>query len=282
MACFAQENAVTVTSLTKKAAAPPAVAAPAAGHTKPVLLAHWAADGKTLLTVGEDRKVFRWDTATGKLLDRIIDLPEEQLNSWRDPVAVSPDGRWLVVRQGMGARLFDLEGKKHVADLDLKDKAHYPHWEGFAFSDDGKRVFGFGQAQKKNSNFMITLLGAAVCWTADGRHESELLKADTKSGQEAFAEQYGKEKLMTVKVTGPRRAVAIGPPVRDPWASPTHPWPLAMGNQVTVKTADGKKVLLDTALSLRGGGPAVSADGQRVAFPLADKGVVILDLPADQ
>lgn len=276
LACSAQEYKVTVVSLTKKDKEPPAPAYE--GHTQPVLLVHWATDGKTLLTVGEDGKVFRWDTATGKLMERVIEVPDVRYSYWSTPLAVSPDGRWLIARQVGDVQLFDLMNKKQVATLNLKDKRHFMLWEGFAFSEDGKRVFAYGKAQVR-STFEATQLGAALCWRTDGTHEAETLDPANKKGEEVFAAKYGKEKLMKATTTGPRPVVTVGLSVRDPWASPSHPWPLSMGRQVTVKDADGKKVLFDAPLTLGSGGPVLSPDGKRIACPLADTGVVILDLP---
>src|SRR5262249_46193552 len=67
---------------------------PRGGHNSPITNLAFTADGKVLLSAGEDG-LRRWQVATGKELRR---LETKRLSGWRHDLAhlISPDGKYLV------------------------------------------------------------------------------------------------------------------------------------------------------------------------------------------
>jgi WD40 repeat protein len=106
--------------------------APSLGRPLPLTGASIAAfrpDGK-LLTVGTDNTIALRDTATGKVLDRLADLPVGIRH-----VAVSPDGKLLAASSGTQILLWDAASRRL---LDHPFVGHQAAVFGVAFSPDGK------------------------------------------------------------------------------------------------------------------------------------------------
>ena len=73
--------------------------------------------------------------------------------------------------------------------------------------------------------------------------------------------------------------VEVGPAIRDPWASSFNAGALNVGNKLTLRDRQSKKVLLDTDLHLNDGrGISFSPDGKQLAVPLNDNTVQIFEL----
>lgn len=277
LACYGSQNRVFIRNISQKEAPPePKVV----GHTAKIIYTHWSEDGKNLLTVGADKQVLRWDTATGKLLETVVVEEPQPASWWQGPVTISPDGKFLVVRSVSLAKLYDLEAKKEVATLAFNTRQFYPHWKGFFFSEDGKKVFGMGEAQENRTDFKIVIYGGTVCWnTADGSHVSEFIDMSGGDWQKAFNTQFGKEKLMVNKSAEQLPAIEIGQTIRDPWASSTNIGAQSMGNKITLVNKATKEPIFTTTQNITGEGVSISPDGKRIALPMADFSVVLLDLP---
>ena len=65
------------------------------GHTGDVVYAHFAPDGKTLLSLSDDHTLRRWDAATGEELGTLL---KNVSNSY---CKLSPDGKTLFVERGL-------------------------------------------------------------------------------------------------------------------------------------------------------------------------------------
>ena len=83
------------------------------GHTDCVLCAAWLPDGGRFLTGSRDGTVQLWDAATGQPLGPPLGAPAAHPRG-AEQLAVSPDGRRLLVRTGDDARLWDLERREPV------------------------------------------------------------------------------------------------------------------------------------------------------------------------
>lgn len=78
----------------------------------------WSADGKTLITAGDDRAVKVWDAATGKLLATI----EQAHKGTVLAVSLSPDGKTLATAgSNLVVKLWDVATNKEVAELTRHD-----------------------------------------------------------------------------------------------------------------------------------------------------------------
>jgi WD40 repeat protein len=279
LACFVDGTHVRVSSLTRKGQ--PSAAAPV-GHAARVLLTRFSDDGETVLTVGGDMKVLRWDARTGKLLETVVEQAPRPGTWWNDPCQFSPDGKFLVVGVVTQPCLFDLAGKKEVGTLAIRSEKYWAQWAGVDFSEDGKTVFARGTGQERRKNdFKIVTVGYAAAWgTADAALRSESGGGRGEGTDAVFERNYGKEKLAVAKPVPNLPEVAVGAGVRDPWASSMNAGPLTVGNLLTVRDRESKKVLVKRVLNLNGGrGIGFSPDGKRVALPMADNTVLILDLP---
>jgi RNA polymerase sigma factor (sigma-70 family) len=117
---------------------------PDAGHTNAVAAVAVSPDGKRLTTLGGDGTVRTWDAATGKELKR-VPMPEGH------GLALSPDGRSLLVSLAGGAGLWDVAGGKEPRRLRTGEAQPDEPAQGqllsARFSADGRRVavatFGF-------------------------------------------------------------------------------------------------------------------------------------------
>jgi len=102
-----------------------------AGHGKAIVSVGFAADGKGILSAGEDETVRRWDPETGK-----------EATASRLPVrgakkfVFSPDGR-RVISHFLGTELYDLESRETVGEY--PDPGN-PHTGMLAYSANGKRI----------------------------------------------------------------------------------------------------------------------------------------------
>jgi WD40 repeat protein len=113
----------------------------------PVVLTAFLADGRSVLTVGQDRVAQVWDTATGRELRHFDVTGAPGGGAVRAPlpfsplyrgVAVSADGKTLATTSADGAvRLWDVDRGKEAARLD--DEAGL-RTIGLALSADGKLV----------------------------------------------------------------------------------------------------------------------------------------------
>jgi WD40 repeat protein len=134
------------------------------GHMAKVIEVEITPDGRQLISASNDKTIRIWDTATGKPL-RII-RGESAPGNWGviRSMALSPDGKWLVVggqfhntdrNAGGTIRVFDYATGK----LDGLLKGHDNVVTALAFSPDGKRLVS-GSGDK---------LG--IVWDFEGRKE---------------------------------------------------------------------------------------------------------------
>jgi RNA polymerase sigma factor (sigma-70 family) len=125
------------------------------GHDRRVWALQFSADGKTLVTCGEDKAVRFWDVATGKQERAITGYPDIV-----GVVALSPDGSRLAtvgmteVQPGVGSwpranrvRLWDVAAGKEVTQLAVPPKDRY-YVADVAFTDDGKSLVTSGPDDK--------------------------------------------------------------------------------------------------------------------------------------
>lgn len=273
-ACFVEGTQVRVSNLTKPEQPP---TPPSDGHRQPVFFTHFAADSKTILTVGSDQRVLRWDVATGKLLEQILDQSSERSHFWSGPCAVSPDGKRLIVVSAGGANLIDLEKKEHLGFLSINQK-YRPTWSRFDFAADGKTLFARGTGQETGrTDFKIVILPYVVEWNLDEKRAiAEHLGATRDTPEDdVFKAHFGTRKLAAgVK---PSVEVTVGKALRDPWASNFNAGAIAVGSTVTIKNAAGKVLFEETISTHMGLGISISPDGKKSAIPRSNGTVAIIE-----
>jgi WD40 repeat protein len=101
------------------------------GHSNAVASVVVTPDGKTLISVSNDKSVRLWDTVTGKL-QKVLDGHAD----WVGSIIVTPDGTRLVTAGGgtdTTIRVWDLKTQKEVKKLE----GHTVAIRGMAFIDDG-------------------------------------------------------------------------------------------------------------------------------------------------
>jgi WD40 repeat protein len=251
------------------------------GHTQPVILTHFSDDGKTMLTVGSDDKVLRWDVATGKLLGTVINESGPFGRFWDKASTFSPSGKYLVVSEGGWLALYDIEKKQKVADLRTKDEKYTTRFNRVDFTADMKKLIARGEGQERRPDFNIVIVGYAAAWNIeDGSLISEFSDSKRDNGEAAFAANYANEKLIAPPAP-PQDVpeVEVGPAIRDPWASSRNAGPLYVGNKLTLRDRESNEVLLEKVLNLNDGrGISFSPDGKKMALPMNDNTVTIVEL----
>jgi hypothetical protein len=102
------------------------------GHGSAVASVAVTPDGKTLVSVGNDKTVRLWDASTGKLLKTL-----EGHDDWVGSVVVTPDGTRAVTAGGDHViRVWDLKAQKEVMRLE----GHTVAVRGLALTGDGKTL----------------------------------------------------------------------------------------------------------------------------------------------
>jgi RNA polymerase sigma factor (sigma-70 family) len=122
---------------------------PSAGHTGVVVALHFAADGRTLFSSGEDQRVIAWDVAAAKERERLFSgdrLGPPQPNwIWRGH-DLSADGKVLAVAGALrtGVRQMKLDGTMRLLDtVTGKELGAVPNPQGLRslrLAPDGKRL----------------------------------------------------------------------------------------------------------------------------------------------
>jgi len=109
------------------------------GHTARVATAVFTPDGKTLITVSNEKTIRFWDVATG-VSPRVLRPPIGRgFAGQLFAAAISPDGRTLAaggISDGFRFYLIDVETGRIVSQL----KGHTDVIQTLAFSADGKRL----------------------------------------------------------------------------------------------------------------------------------------------
>jgi RNA polymerase sigma factor (sigma-70 family) len=95
---------------------------------------HFAADGKTLISAGQDQTVRFWDLATGKL-QRLQRLPKSQLVK-----ALSKDGKTVAMTGEDHLHLWDIAAAKEIQRIPTGKLANEKRLLGVEFSPDGKTL----------------------------------------------------------------------------------------------------------------------------------------------
>ena len=97
--------------------------APAGGHLGAITAVRFTPDGKELVTAGTDRRVFRWDVATGR--QTVVATRSPRTSSWYSHLA--PDAAWGMERVGgafydlaTGEELFALPGVLTTPSADFR------------------------------------------------------------------------------------------------------------------------------------------------------------------
>jgi eukaryotic-like serine/threonine-protein kinase len=130
------EDAVRIwNAVTAQPIGPPLV------HTGHVSRVAFSADSRTILTWSEDKTVWQWEAATGKLRGRRTLARED--DPWT--TTFSPDGRTLLTRGLKTAWLWDFTGKR--SGQPLRPVGEVRHWfqeTAEAFSPDGKKILTAG------------------------------------------------------------------------------------------------------------------------------------------
>ncbi len=275
--CYADQSQIYLGVVNKKEQ--PKLAR-SVGHSRPVVVTHFSKDAKSLLTVGGDLRVIRWDLETGKPLETVLDDSARTVYSV-DKAGISPDGKLVYLILSGDLVLYNLETKKKVAELQANIPKFRTRFKEAYLSEDGKKIFARGEAQELNrGDFQIVIVGAVAAWnTADG---SEIaVHSGKESGEALFEKHFGKEKLAPAVAASPSvPLVTVGPLIRDPWMSPFNAMGTSIGNKLTLTDPASKKVLLDQVLYLNGGrGISFSSDGKKVALPMLDNSVQIFGIP---
>ncbi len=131
---------------------------------------HFAADGKTLISAGQDQTVRFWDRATGKL-QRLQRLPSSQ-----QVMALSADGKTVALTSEDYLHLWDIAAAKEIRRISTGKLRNEKYFNCVEFSPDGKSVAAGNRAST------IRL------WdTATGKERARYHHKDTSVQKLAFA-----------------------------------------------------------------------------------------------
>ena len=113
------------------------------GHTKSVTALAWAADGKSLVSAGDDRTIRTWDTVTGKQTASLTEIAREGYGG--PVVAFSPDLKRAAINYWGEVTIRNVADGKKVGGFDpILDRGEKfvfrPDVYAMAFSPDGKSL----------------------------------------------------------------------------------------------------------------------------------------------
>ena len=94
--------------------------------------ARFTPDGKRIVSSGFDLKVRVWDTASGRHLKVLAEIPDRPRS-----IAISPDGKRVAVSMDKsGVRVFDLETNAQLGEIAYKPDPKEQWWGGFPVEFD--------------------------------------------------------------------------------------------------------------------------------------------------
>jgi WD40 repeat protein len=117
------------------------------GHTKPITAVAWAANGKSLATVSEDRSIRIWDPTTGRQSSALTEIAHEGYS--RPVVVFNSDLSVTAINYWGQIRVRHLPEGKELLKIDPildrgQQSAFRPDVFAMAFSPDGKQLVTAG------------------------------------------------------------------------------------------------------------------------------------------
>jgi len=104
-------------------------ALPLSGHTSAVTICAFSPDGKRIISVGHELKL--WDAGTGKEIASLA-----RYTGWIKSAAFSPDGKRIALASGDGTLIWDAEAGQEVKTI----SSHRCVTTSVSFSPHGKRI----------------------------------------------------------------------------------------------------------------------------------------------
>lgn len=250
------------------------------GHTDGAAAVALTPDGKTLVSVGNDKTVRIWDPATGKLLRTL-----EGHSGWVGSVVITPDGTHAITAGGSSRPgnappcdilVWDLKAQKVVRQLD----GHTVAVRGLALTADGKTLVSgggdltcrtwdwtTGKELKKYGSGKESIESVTV--TPDGKHilagtdVGTVVVFDAKTGEVVTTfDKHGGAIVYTVAVTADGKTALSAARGKDARA-----WEIATGKELQKFTGQGEQVYQ----------LALSRDGRYVVSAGSDKTVRVWD-----
>lgn len=250
------------------------------GHTDGVAGVALTPDGKTLVSVSNDKTVRLWDAATGKLLHTL-----EGHTGWVGSVVLTPDGTRAITAGGNSKPgnappceilVWDLKARKVVQQFD----GHTVAVRGLALTADGKTLVSGGgdmtcRAWDLATGKEVRRYGTgkdsveSVAVTPDGKYVMVGTDAgvvtvyDAKTGDVVSTfDKHGGAIVYTVVVTADGKTALSGSRGKD-----IRAWEVATGKELRSFAGHGEQVYQ----------LALSCDGKYLASASSDKTVRVWD-----
>jgi RNA polymerase sigma factor (sigma-70 family) len=214
------------------------------GHSAGIMAVAYAPDGTRIYTIGKDRTLRSWDTASGRELSRI---PTERATS----LAVSPDGKNLFVGGASGSvRVLDAQTGRLVCQLPVFKRTMMELF----LTADGKRLIAEGADDGTGENFSVR-----ICDAKTGVRQREMSRsafpleqlAITPDGR-VLATSHSGQHVLLWDAQGKETAELVGHGERKPsWTKARRTY--------------------------RIGSLALSANGRWLAYSDQEKGIVLAD-----
>lgn len=216
------------------------------GHSAGITAVADAPDGTRNYTMGKDRTLRTWDTATGRELSRIATEPATSL-------AVSPDGKTLFagsVESG-SVRVLDAQTGRRMRQLPVFTKTTI----GLFLTADGKRLIAVGADDEARANLRVR-----ICDAGTGAKQRELGRFDTPLEQLAITPDGG-----TIATSHAGQHVLL--------------WD-AQGKKVAEQVGHGqrKPSWVKEQATYQIGSLALSANGRWLAYSDQEQGIVLVDV----
>ena len=219
---FALLLSVSAVAFAQPTDTPPILVLNARGHTDSIPMVRFSADGKQLISVGKDKQVLVWSTATGELL-RTIRMPVGNgMLGLLASVAVSRDGKLLAVA-GVGPA----EGDHWIYLLDFASGQIQRVLKGCT----GREIFDLAFAPEGNLVAATDLSAAVRIWDTSTGAIDKVLEGHTAGVNNLAFSPDGKQ-LATSSRDGTTRIWSVASGISqavltDPYEGRLH-WNLAV------------------------------------------------------